>query len=79
MTCPICHHGQTVNGLITLVFLKGSFTIIVKNVPGEICNHCDESFLFEDVSKKVIDLTCNEQGGGTSVKMLHYTKNDNAA
>jgi YgiT-type zinc finger domain-containing protein len=74
MTCPICNHGKTVSGFTTLVFLKGTLTIIVKNVPAEICNHCDESFLFENVSKNVLNLTRNEEARGTDVKLLHYAE-----
>jgi len=74
MTCPICNHAQTVHGVTTLLFQKDSFTIIVKDVPAEICNHCDESFLFENVSKKVIELTRNGKADGTAVKMFHYAE-----
>jgi len=74
MTCPICNRAQTVHGVTTLVFQKDSFTIIVKDVPAEICNHCDESFLFENVSKKVIELTRNGKADGTAVKMFHYAE-----
>jgi YgiT-type zinc finger domain-containing protein len=74
MTCPICKHGHTVSTSTTLVFQKGSFTIIVKNVPAEVCDYCDESFLSENVSNRVIDLTRNEETGGSAVKLLHYAK-----
>ena len=70
MTCPICNHGKTVEGFTTLVFLKGSFTIMVKDVPVVICESCDESFLSEDVSETVLYLTRTEGIGGDSVKIL---------
>jgi YgiT-type zinc finger domain-containing protein len=74
MTCPICNHGRTVHGVRTLVFQKDSSTIIVKNVPVEICTHCEEYFLYENVSNRVIDLTRNGKANGTAVKMFHYAE-----
>lgn len=79
MTCPICNHGRTVHGVKTLVFQKDRFTIIVKDVPVEICTHCDESFLYEDVSNKVIELTRNGEANGTAVKMFQYAEACNKA
>jgi YgiT-type zinc finger domain-containing protein len=74
MTCPICNRAQTVHSVTTLVFQKDSSTIIVRDVPAEICNHCDESFLFENVSKKVLDLTRNGKAGKAPVKLYLYAE-----
>ena len=74
MTCPICNHAQTVHGVTTLVFQKESSTIIVRDVPAEICTHCDESFLYEKVSNRVIDLTRKGKACGAAVKLFHYTE-----
>jgi YgiT-type zinc finger domain-containing protein len=79
MTCPICTHGKTVKGFTTLVFQKGCFTIIVKNVPGEICDLCGEAVISESVSNRVLDLTRNEEVRGTPVQMLKYASKCTAA
>jgi len=51
MTCPICKNGKTLDGFTTLVFRKGKSTIIVKKVPAEVCENCNESFISENTSK----------------------------
>lgn len=45
MKCPICKHGETINGAATLVF---------KNVPAQICNNCGEEFFDEEITTSIL-------------------------
>jgi len=72
MMCPICKHGKTKNGTTTLVFEKGRSTIIIKNVPAEICDNCDESFISENVSREVVELADKEVRKGIEIEILNY-------
>jgi YgiT-type zinc finger domain-containing protein len=72
MTCPICKHGETKSGVTTLVFERDTSTIIIKNVPAEICDNCDEAFLAENVSQEVLDLANKKAGKGIEVEIFNF-------
>jgi len=72
MTCSICKNGRTRSGTTTLVFERGNSTIIVKNVPAEICDNCDESYLLENISRDVLELVNKEIGKGIEVEILNF-------
>ncbi len=72
MTCPICKHGKTTAGLTTLIFQREKSTIIIKSVPADICDNCSESFISEDISKKILDIADREVKKGIEVEILNY-------
>jgi YgiT-type zinc finger domain-containing protein len=72
MTCLICKHGETKSGSTTLVFERGTSTVIIKNIPAEICDNCDEAFLAENVSREVLDLANKNVGKGIEVEILNF-------
>ena len=72
MTCPICKYGKTTEGFTTLIFEKENSTIIVKKVPADVCDNCNESFLSEGISKKVLDIVNKETRKNIEVEVLHY-------
>ena len=72
MICPICKHGNTKSGTTTQVFERGKSTIIVKNVPAEICNNCDESFISENVSRDILKLAEEGVRKGIEIEIFTY-------
>ena len=72
MTCPICRHGIMDKGFTTLIFENGNSTIIVKKVPASVCDNCSESFISEDISRKVLETVNNEVKKGVEVEVVHY-------
>ncbi len=72
MTCPICKHGKMEKGFTTLIFENGNSTIIVKKVPASVCDNCYESFISEDISRKLLETVNNEVKKGVEVEVLHY-------
>lgn len=59
-------------GFTTLIFEDGNSTIIVKKVPASVCDNCHESFISEDISRKVLETVNNEVKKGVEVEVLHY-------
>jgi len=72
MICPICKHGKTKKGFTTLTFEKDTTTIILKKVPAYICDNCNESFLSEEISKKIIAQANQKAGKGIEIEVLQY-------
>ncbi len=72
MNCVICKQGQTNNGLATVTLERGPTTVVIKDVPAEICENCGEYYLSEDVSEKVQNLAEQAYQHGVEVEILRY-------
>lgn len=54
MTCVICKQGELYPGTTTVTMTRGESTVVIKNVPADICENCGEYYLSEDISKQVM-------------------------
>ncbi len=54
MECVICKNGTTIKGKVTITFEKKEAIIVIKDVPANICNNCENYFLDSDIAKKVL-------------------------
>jgi len=72
MRCVICKHGETQPGWATMSFQEGGTTVIVKEVPAEICRTCGEPYVSAEVAE-VLDRRVDEAAQrGTEVEILRY-------
>jgi len=44
MKCVICKHGETREGTTTVTFDRDGMTLVVKDVPAQVCTNCGEDF-----------------------------------
>ena len=54
MNCIVCHHGQTRPGTTTVTFHRDGQTVVVNEVPAEVCENCGEAYVAEDVTVQVL-------------------------
>ena len=54
MKCPICKHGNTLPGTATVTLERGGSTIVFRQVPGEICENCGESFHSTEITSALL-------------------------
>lgn len=54
MKCAICKNGETHSGTTTVTMTRGEATIVIKNVPAEICENCGEYYLDDAISAKIL-------------------------
>ena len=54
MKCVICKQGETAPGLTTVTMTRGESTIVIKNVPADICENCGEYYLSEEISSQIL-------------------------
>jgi YgiT-type zinc finger domain-containing protein len=54
MKCPVCKHGDTQPGKMTAVLEQADTTIVVKEVPAEICDNCGEEYLSQEISAQLL-------------------------
>jgi YgiT-type zinc finger domain-containing protein len=72
MKCVICKQGQTHSGMTTVSLGRGYTTVIIKDVPAEICENCGEYYLSEEVTEKIHDLAEQAIQRGAEIEVLCY-------
>jgi YgiT-type zinc finger domain-containing protein len=72
MKCVICKQGETANGLTTVTLERGRTTVVIKDVPAEICENCGEYYLSEEVTDRVQKLAEQAVRQGVEIEVLRY-------
>lgn len=72
MTCVICKLGETNEGLATVTLHRNQSTIIIKDVPAQICKNCGEYYLSEDISARVMALAKNAVKQNAEIEILRF-------
>jgi YgiT-type zinc finger domain-containing protein len=50
MKCPICRHGKTRSGSVTVPLERNGMTIVFREIPALVCENCGETFHEEAVT-----------------------------
>jgi len=58
--------------MTTVTLGRGQTTVIIKEVPAEICENCGEYYLSEEVTEKVQDLAEQAFRHGAEIEVLRY-------
>jgi YgiT-type zinc finger domain-containing protein len=72
MKCVICKHGETKPGTATMSFQEGNTTVVVKEVPADICRTCGEPYMDGEVAKVIERLLDEAVRKGVEVEILRY-------
>jgi YgiT-type zinc finger domain-containing protein len=72
MTCSICKSGQTRQETTTVTLQRGQATLIIKEVPADVCANCGEYYLSESVSAEVLARAELAVQHGAEVEILRY-------
>ena len=72
MKCVICRRGDTEPGKATMSFQSGDTTVIVKEVPADICRTCGEPYLSAEVAQAMEALVDDAVRKGAEVEILRY-------
>ncbi len=72
MTCVICKHGQTKPGHTTVTLQRRGCTVIVKEVPADVCDNCGEYYLTQAVTKELLKRAETAVQSGAEVEILRY-------
>lgn len=54
MECLICKLGETKEGEVTVTLQRGDLTVLIKNVPAQVCANCGEHYLSDDTADQVL-------------------------
>ena len=72
MKCVICKNGETGSGATTVTLERGGTTVIIKQVPAEVCENCGEYYLSEEVTSHILALAEEAVRHGAEIEVLRY-------
>lgn len=72
MNCSVCKRGRTAPGETSVVLERDDAIVIVRGVPGEVCDECGEYYLAESVSATVLRLAEEAIARGAEVEIVRY-------
>ena len=72
MKCVICKSGETRSGKTTITFEREGFTLVVKDVPAEVCMNCGEDYVDESITHEIMVLAERIAKNGTLIDVRRY-------
>lgn len=72
MKCPICRHGETLAGTVSVTLERGGLTLVVKDVPAQVCDNCGEAYVDEQAAAQLLEQADAEARAGTEINVRHY-------
>ena len=72
MKCVICKHGETAPGTTTVTLERSGFTYVVKGVPAQVCQNCDEAYVVEKVAGELLKSAEKMARSGALVDVREY-------
>ncbi len=72
MKCVICKNGQTKPGRATVTLERQETTLVVKNVPAEVCTNCGEEYVDEKAASRLLRIAEEVAQKGVQVDVRSY-------
>jgi YgiT-type zinc finger domain-containing protein len=72
MKCAFCKTGDTQPGETTVVLNRGNTSVIIKNVPADICDICGEYYLTDSITEHLLSRAEEAISKGVEVEILRY-------
>jgi len=72
MKCTICKQGETLPGKTTVVLERGKTTVVIKDVPADICENCGEYYLTEEMTAKVMEMAEEAVKHNAEIEVLRF-------
>ena len=72
MRCTICRHGETKAGTATVTLQRGATTVVIKDVPADVCDNCGEYYLSESVTRRTLAMAEDAARKGAEVEILRF-------
>lgn len=72
MKCLLCKHGETHPGQATVTLERGETILIFKGVPADICENCEEYYLSERITDKLLANAEEAAKSGAEVEVFRF-------
>ena len=72
MKCVICQYGETEPGTTTVTLTRGEATIVIREVPAQICTTCGEAYVDAATGKQLSQIAEKALSEGVQVDVRRY-------
>jgi YgiT-type zinc finger domain-containing protein len=72
VNCVICKHSETRPGQVTVTMERAGVTLIVKDVPAQICENCGEEYVDADTTRRLLGEAEEAAAAGVQVAVRTY-------
>lgn len=72
MTCVICQYGDTEPGTTTVALTRGETTIVIRDVPAQICTTCGEEYVDAVTGRRLSQIAEKAVNEGVQVDVRRY-------
>jgi YgiT-type zinc finger domain-containing protein len=72
MKCSLCKEWRYEKGLVTVVLTKRESAVIIKGVPSQVRDQCEEYTLDAEVTRKVLAMANEAFAKGTEVESRRF-------
>lgn len=74
MNCAICKLDETHPGHTNVMLQRGDTIVVIKDVPADICDNCDEYYLSEAITRRVLELGEAAGTQGAEIEVLRFAE-----
>jgi YgiT-type zinc finger domain-containing protein len=72
MKCIVCNNGETQSGTTTVTFHREGQTVVINEVPAEVCENCGEAYVAEDVTEQVLEIAAHARRAQAQVLVRDF-------
>ena len=72
MKCVICQYGETEPGTTTVTLSRGETTMVIREVPAQICTTCGEEYVDAATGKRLSQIADKALSEGLQVEVRPY-------
>jgi len=72
--CPLCHAGERRAGTTTITLTRGDATIVIRQVPAQVCAMCGEASLASDTAGELEQLAAHAIASGVRYELRDYVR-----
>ena len=72
MKCVVCRQGETGRGRTTVVLQRDGVTLVMKEVPAEVCANCGEAYVAEETTERLLQTAEELARSGAEVDVRQF-------
>ncbi|RJQ32238.1 MAG: type II toxin-antitoxin system MqsA family antitoxin [Actinobacteria bacterium] len=72
MKCLVCKQDETKPGKVTVTLERGKTTLVVKEVPAQVCANCGEEYVDDETTQRLLKIAEEAAKSGVQVDVREY-------
>lgn len=72
MKCIVCHNGETRSGTTSVTFHNDEQTVVVNEVPAQVCENCGEAYVDEGVTEQLLTIAAEARQSRAQVLVRDF-------